>query len=178
MSIRKFTLKTPPAKAARSGMNVTIDGLPQLIEELRASGLRVNSSLRSAMRKGMKVIQAEAETNARAFTQHKVTAITASTRAEQGKVSVTLGIKKDRFYAGFFETGVQPHEIKGNPLVFEGDKGLIVIGGVRHPGMPAIPWLRPAVDAKQGEAIKTVGDVLRDVIEKKRQQGEKGESDE
>jgi hypothetical protein len=53
-------------------------------------------------------------------------------------------------------------------LVFEGARGLIVIGGVRHPGMPAQPWLRPAFDSRKDAAAQAVGEVLREAVEKAR----------
>ena len=179
-AIRKVTIHGPAVGRPRYGGEVKIEGLPELIAEMKGLGLRVNSNLRAAMRLGMKVIQTEAEMNARAITKHKATRIEATSRVQEGKVSVELHVAKKRFYLGFFETGVQPHEIKGSPLVFEGDKGLIVIGGVNHPGMPAQPWLRPAVDSKKDEAVGVIGDALRDVIEKRRAQlaGEEGEEGE
>lgn len=174
-AIRKVTVQVGIGKP-RYGGEVKVEGLPELIAEMKGLGLRVNSNLRAAMRKGMKVIQAEAEQNAQSISKGKATRIEATSRVQEGKVSVELHISKKKFYLGFFESGVQPHEIKGAPLVFEGDRGLIVIGGVNHPGMPAQPWLRPAIDSKKDAAVQEVGRALREVIEKRRAQlaGEEG----
>lgn len=56
-----------------------------------------------------------------------------------------VGPDRDHWYYVFFEMGATEHEIAGNPLVFEGDNGLVITGGVRHPGMAAQPFLRPVL---------------------------------
>jgi len=35
---------------------------------------------------------------------------------------------------------------------------------VSHPGMPAKPYLRPALDEREGEAVDAVGRVIRRVL--------------
>lgn len=48
-------------------------------------------------------------------------------------------------YAPHVEFGTGPHEITGDPLVFEGRDGeLVFTDRVMHPGTPAQPFMRPA----------------------------------
>jgi HK97 gp10 family phage protein len=154
---------------ARDRIDVKLEGAEELIEELRALGVNVKRSVRGAVRAGAKVIQEAAEANARGVTgsSGKHVRIKVSARSKEF-VEAEIGATKKKFQLPFFETGVQPHEITGSPLVFEGDKGLIVIGGVRHPGMPAQPWLRPALDVKRDAAVEAMGETLRAAIEEAR----------
>jgi HK97 gp10 family phage protein len=171
---RKYRFQTRDSKS-RYGVTVKVEGLDELVKGLKEVGLSVNSSLRTAMREGMKVIQQEAESNARAITKRKATRIEVSThgsREGSRNVTVTLSPSKKAWYLGFFETGAKPHQIsgrRGRRLYFKGRKGnLVVVRSVRHPGMRARPWLRPAYEAKREAAVGKVSEVLRKAIETKR----------
>ena len=150
--------------------------MEEFIRELKAVGLNVNSSLRSAMRQGMRIVQDTAESNARAITPHKATRMTAVSRVKEGRVTVTLEPAKKRFYLGIIESGAKPHVIrprKAQRLVFPvkmsaRKKRKLVFKRISHPGIKARPWLTPAWEAKQHEAVAKVQSVLRDVIEHKR----------
>ena len=72
------------------------------------------------------------------------------------RVDVKIGVPKEQFYVAIFETGAQPHEItphKKFNLFFEGAQGEIFTRSVKHPGVPARPFLRPALEEKT-EAVK------------------------
>ncbi len=146
-----------------------VEGGDQLLKELAALGGNVRSTARTAVRAGAKVIQAQAETNAAtiATRQAKHTQIMISQRVK-GTIEAMIGPSKRKWYYRYFETGVTAHEITGSPLVFEGDNGLVIIGGVQHPGLVARPWLRPAFDVKQGEAPAAVEETFRKAIEERR----------
>ena len=146
-----------------------VEGGEQLLKELAALGGNVRSTARTAVRAGAKVIQAQAEMNAETIATRpaKHTQIKISQRVK-GTIEAMLGPSKRKWFYRYFEMGVTPHEITGNPLVFEGDNGLVIIGGVHHPGLVARPWLRPAFDSKQGEAPAAVEDVFRQAIEARR----------
>ncbi len=146
-----------------------VEGGDQLLKELAALGGNVRSTARTAVRAGAKVIQAQAETNAEAIATRpaKHTQIKISQRVK-GTIEAMIGPSKRKWFYRYFEMGVTPHEISGQPLVFEGDEGLVIIGSVSHPGMAARPWLRPAFDTKQGEAPDAVADVFRRAIEERR----------
>ncbi len=146
-----------------------IEGGDKLLKELADLGGTVRSTARAAIRAGAKVMQAQAEQNAEALATRagKHTQINVKSLA-RGTIQARVGPSKRRWYFKFFEEGVTGHEITGHPLVFEGDSGLVVIGGVNHPGMAARPWLRPAFDEKQAEAVKAVEQTLREAIEQRR----------
>ena len=156
-----------------------IEGGDELLKELASLGGNVRSSARSAVRAGARVIQGEAESNEQGLGDGsgKQTAIKISQK-KQGSIEAMIGPSKRKWWYRYFETGVTAHEITGDPLVFEGDEGLVVIGGVQHPGMAAQPWLRPAFDTKQNDAVQAVGDALRQAIEERRAIVEGGEEEE
>ena len=146
-----------------------VEGGDQLLKELAALGGNVRSTARTAVRAGAKVIQAQAEQNAETIATRpaKHTQIKISQRVK-GTIEAMIGPSKRKWYYRYFEMGVSPHEITGSPLVFEGDSGLVIIGGVSHPGLVARPWLRPAFDTKQADAPAAVSDVFRKAIEERR----------
>lgn len=145
-----------------------MEGLDKLIKELETLGVNSKKALVGATRAGMKVIQAEAETNAQQILSRRGKATRIVTQSKKPThATMQLGASKKRYYLRFHETGVQAHEIKG-PLVFEGERGLVVIGGVRHPGMPATPWLRPAFDTTREDAKEAFGAELKAMVEQAR----------
>ena len=83
-----------------------------------------------------------------------------------GTAEVDIGFDEEKWYLRFFEYGASDHEIKGSPLAFEGESGLVITGSVQHPGMPAKPFMRPAADNKKDEARDAAGDVFRKEIDK------------
>src|SRR3990167_8723191 len=157
------------AKAALFGAK--IEGGEELLEEMRALGVNVRKTLIGATRAGMKVVQAEAEQRAKPLSTRrgKATRLVFSSK-KRDHATADVGLSKKKWVLRFFEQGVTRHEIvgKGKPLVFEGERGLVVIGGVDHPGMAARSWLRPALDGKRDEATKVFGAVVRAAIEEKR----------
>lgn len=81
------------------------------------------------------------------------------------KVIVEVGPEPDRWYYRFFELGAQPHEITPSAkkaLAYEG----FVSKRVRHPGMPARPFMRPVADGKQDEVVEAFGRHLAAIIER------------
>ena len=163
----------------RITVTAKVEGSEQLLKELVALGGNVRSTARTAMRAGARVIQEEAERNASALGTRagKHTRIQAHSQVK-GVITLAVAPSKKKWWFRYFETGVTAHEITGDPLVFEGEAGLIIIGGVHHPGMAARPWLRPAFDAKQQAAVAAVGDKLREAIEARRAIVESGEEEE
>ena len=83
-----------------------------------------------------------------------------------GTAEVDIGFDAEKWYLRFFEFGAMDHEIKGSPLAFEGESGLVITGSVQHPGMPASPFMRPAADSKKDEARDAAGEVFKKEIDK------------
>jgi len=163
---------------AGARIDLKLEGGDELIKEMRALGVNVKKSLRGAVRAGAKVIQDAAEENARGVSGQsgKHTRLITSAR-QPTSVEFSIAPSKKKFFMRFFETGATAHEISGNPIAFEGDRGLVVIGGVHHPGMPAQPWLRPAFDAKGKAAVAALDESLRATIEEAKIEAE-GRDDE
>lgn len=83
-------------------------------------------------------------------------------------IEIGIGPDADHWYYGFFETGTSGHVIEPSSrraLAFEGREGVIVRRKVYHEGMAARPFLRPAIEAGQEQAIAATAAVLRREIE-------------
>lgn len=114
-------------------------------------------------------------------------------RVSSGAFSYSVGLRRKSraFYGRFLEFGAGPHIIsvrtardftgkRHNRPVFyaAGEKvtgrksmALVLASGqfrdlVRHPGVPARPWLRPALDEGRGKAIAAMGESLAASIER------------
>jgi hypothetical protein len=88
----------------------------------------------------------------------------------QSDVAIEYGIGPDaeHWYYGFLETGVKPHSFgpaSKKALAFAGSEGEQVVIRVDHPGFPADPFLRPAIDGGKEEATAEAGRVLKAAIE-------------
>ena len=143
-------------------ITVKIEGGEELKRRLKKLGqAAAGAALVKAGEAGAKVLQKAA--NSRAPGPHIEAEVV---KADADSVQVEIGPDKEHFYYRFFEMGAAPHDIHGNPLVFEGREGTVFTPGVRHPGMGARPFLRPALDEKQDAAVKAAGDVLRSKIDK------------
>lgn len=147
-----------------SGGTVTVrlEGGEELLAKLRALDLNVKEELRDAGLAAAERIRATAEGMAPGpHIRLRVARQTAT------MVALEIGPDKEHWYYKFFETGARPHEIVGDPtLSFEGHSGRVVTRRVRHPGMAASPFLRPAMDAEEGGARDEFGSRLRARIER------------
>jgi hypothetical protein len=140
-----------------------IAGLPTQIEQ---------RLLRSAARTAATVVADEAK--ARAISSEVRDAIKVATKAGEGTIAAKVQVKgAGAFIAPWLEYGTTPHFIsvddaqrgglgirRINTRVKEaGGDGSLVINGqfvgktVFHPGARPHPFLRPALDLKQGDAI-------------------------
>ena len=127
---------------------VRIRGADELARKLRAHGVDVQQGLEKITLAAAEVIRADAES--RAGGEFEIVKETAENR--QYRVRVAIGPSKKEWYARFLEFGARAHEIKAR------DKQLLIAGysprrRARHPGVKARPFLRPAADEKQDEAL-------------------------
>lgn len=79
------------------------------------------------------------------------------------RAQALIGPDKAHWYYQFFETGAQPHEISARRvrrLVFPGRAGIVFVQRVRHTGMAAQPFLRPAADHKLHEAARAFSNAI------------------
>lgn len=142
-------------------VKVEIRGDDELKRKLEMLGAKARAVLLDAARAGAEEIEREATRLAPEPHIH-----VGGEKVDGGAAEVSIGPDDDHWYYRFFEFGATQHEIKGNPLVFEGENRLIVTRRVNHPGMPARPFLRPALDTRKEASVKRVGETFRREIDR------------
>ncbi|MBK8916360.1 MAG: HK97 gp10 family phage protein [Phycisphaerales bacterium] len=158
-----------------------LDQLPAKVEK---------NILRGALRAGAKVVRDYAKATAPRDTGFLAQSIKSGSRAKGG--TVTGYAKTDAFYAHLVEYGTRSHWIRVDDEARPGRvtrrgyrtystrtlnrmeaRGSLVIGGnfvgqsVVHPGAPAKPFLRPALDNQAGAAVVAAGNYIKARLEKK-----------
>ena len=117
--------------------------------------------MRSALRQGANIIRDAARANINDRTGALGKSVRVKTGARRGEVKATIEAgSKEAYYAHMVEFGTQAHEIKaaeGSALNVAGKP----VAKVDHPGAAPHPFMRPAIDEKQGEAIRAVGEQIR-----------------
>lgn len=137
---------------------VTIDDT-DLLRDLHRLGVDVEKVLEAALLAGADVVEDDA--NRRAPGPH----ITHDKVKKSGySAEVDIGPDDNHWYYRFFERGAVPHPIQGSPLRFFIGGDPVFARLVRHPGMGAQPFLRPALDENTGQIENKVGDKLKKVI--------------
>lgn len=119
--------------------------------------------LGNGLAKGANVIRDEARARVRAKSGLTRKAIKSSReKSDAGQVVAKVKLRgKHAFIGKFLEYGVAAHQIW-----VRGGKETLVINGVPigkrvlHPGFAPKPFLRPAFDAKAGEAVQAVASYL------------------
>lgn len=166
--------------SATNGLSIV--GGRQLDDLLRTLAPKMEKNImRSALVHGAKVIMREAKslapvgppssTNAAQYGGY-AGALRDSIRVTSGfnkkgfaYASVKAGGKTKKganvFYAHIVEYGSQRHRIAPRAKKRLELGGAFVAGAVQHPGIRAQPFMRPAVDAKYGEAIDAVTAQIR-----------------
>lgn len=143
-------------------IRVELEGGEELRAKLQELGQKAAGVLEKAGQAGADVIVRAA--NERAPGPHIESEVV---EVGTSSVVVAVGPDDDHWYYRYVEFGAGPHDIQGHPLVvFYGDEGLAFRPGVRHPGMGARPFLRPAIDESEDAAIAALSEVLRREIEK------------
>jgi len=173
-------------------MTLPVKGLKETMAFLEAFPERIKKgAVRSALTAAAKPVRDQARTNAPRDTGKMAKAIkTGGPRVNKdGTVSIRVRLAGEHSYLGWFhEYGVAPHFIAaGNSgksprlLTRAARKGATsdvatgtlkigdnyVTGAVLHPGFPARPFLRPALDARATQAVQAFGDRLRSYLKDK-----------
>lgn len=142
-------------------MKVKLEGDEELKRKLNVLGERANASLLSAVRAGAEDLREEANRLA-----PSPDVVAGNEKVESGVAEISVGPREEKWYLRFFEFGAMTHEIKGTPLAFEGENGLVITRGVRHPGMPARPFLRPAIMQNKERIVQIIGSVFRREVDR------------
>lgn len=141
---------------------LNVKGLAELNKLLKELPAKVEGNiLRGAMRAGAKVFEDRAKQMVPVKSGQLRDSIKVSTRSKRGRVSatVTAGGKK-AFYAHMVEFGTVRHFIKPKnrkSLFFAGMAKEVV----DHPGASPKPFMRPALDGGQAEAVNAAADYIR-----------------
>ena len=151
----------------------SIKGKGEVKAFLSSVPAQMDKVLRGAARAAAKVVAEDAK--ARVISHEVAGAIKVATKEEDGKVIAKVQVKgKGAYLAPWLEYGTDPHFIsvddgqrngmsvgRINKKLDEakGDASLVINGSfvgktVFHPGARPHPFLRPALDAKEGEAIQ------------------------
>lgn len=142
---------------------VRIEGMEELLRKLGQLQDDVSAVLDEATLAGAEVVRTYAAQQAPG--PHVEKDLAARTRLA---AEAHVGPDDAHWYYKFAETGTGPHEIGPDAkqaLAFEGNEGRVVTTFVDHPGHPAEPFLRPALDTQKGAATDAVGAVLKRAIE-------------
>ena len=152
-----------------------LDDSPKKMQAAARVGLHAGAQLIEAQAKANCPVGAPSAENVRLYGDYPGAlrdSIHATVVEQNGKIyaSVKAGGRSpsgaDVFYAHIIEfTGAAAHVIKSRD-----GKALAIAGGqfasVRHPGMKAHPFLRPALDARELEAVALVDAGIKTVLEK------------
>lgn len=145
-----------------SGLKVVIEGGDELIRELKRIGADVDAVLFVAIEAAGKVVQEAANPNAPS--PHVELSRPKKVR---GGVEISVGPDKEHWYHRFFETGAAAHPIKARDkkaLLFTDRETYRRV--VQHPGMPAQPFLRPALDENENAVRDGFGDKVKAAIKR------------
>lgn len=133
-----------------------VKGLSDLAKALATLPMRIEKNImRGALRAGLAPVSDHAKTNAAKATGALARGLKVSTDSRKGKVYAKLRTTgKHDYIARFVEFGTARHRIAGK------NGGMLRIAGkafarsVDHPGARAIPFMRPALDAKADAAVQ------------------------
>ena len=145
--------------------NVT--GLADLQKALNDFPVQVEKKImRGGLRAGMKPMLEAAKQAVPVKSSALRDSLRIGTNAKSGKVTATLkaGDKK-AWYAYMVEFGTAAHFIQPKFAKALGFLGALV-EGVHHPGSKKKPFMRPAMDTMQPQAIQAMADYLRQRIDK------------
>jgi HK97 gp10 family phage protein len=139
------------------GQSIQVEGLEQVVRELRRRGADVQAALEQICHAGAEPILDNAQ--ARAPQRIAETLEKQTTTKGATKVVVTIGPTKAKHIARFTEFGTKPHRIVARKAGGRkrGSKALAVPGfgvfrSVQHPGAQKRPFMRPAYNANRATA--------------------------
>lgn len=124
-----------------------IIGLKELEKKLAQLPMKVEQKiLRGMVRAGGQVVRKAAIQNLEGGDKKDIVLRRSRIKSRRGREVVNVGVSRDSWALQFKETGTAPHTIKTNKKKTL-SSGEVVFGVIiDHPGQPATPFLRPALD--------------------------------
>lgn len=168
--------------------NVTvIQGLSDIHKYLQEFPVKLEKSIiRGGLRAGAKVIADKAKQLVPTQSGALKESIKVGTRSKRGKVSAILSAGSEKawyshiieFGSGSFYAGKgKKSKRKAYKINARRQRSLSLNGqmveSVMHPGVKPTPFLRPALDASQADAIKAAADYMRKRINKENLKNER-----
>ncbi len=147
----------------KGSVKVVLEGEDELRRKLESIQNAMKTIVEPAIQAGADLVAADG--NRRSNTDHVKTEVKGR---KPDQVTIDIGPDKEHFYLQFQETGTVSHTepIRGSKiLAFEGEQGLVFTTKVQHPGVPARPFLRPAIDENQDRITQVTGEIFRKLIE-------------
>ena len=141
-------------------MKVELEGFKELEDLLLGMGTEVSRSTMAATEKGAKIAEKHISQMAprRDAVGYKVE------KVEPHRVTLLIGLINKFWRYQYLETGTQPHEITGSPMIFEGAAGTVVTKKVQHTGMAAQPFLKPGFRKAKKAIPEAMGKVFMKTI--------------
>jgi hypothetical protein len=139
---------------------IEIQGMEEVIRELRRRNLDVQAGLEAICHAGAHVVGTAAAGKAAAAVAAQIEQKTTAKRATRVEVSVgVLKMRRGKQLPLWLEFGTRRHRIpkarkRGRKVLKIGDR---YVRWVDHPGARARPWLRPAYDSSKGAAQAAMG---------------------
>lgn len=164
--------------------DLPIKGLDETIAVLSAFPQQMQKkAIRRGMTRAAAVVRDEARFRAPRKTGKLAKSIKSGSARRNPDGSYSISVRTNDFRGIFFEYGVAPHYITagdsdlsarkltqsasqegvsdGGALVINGK---FVSGAVLHPGFPAKPFLRPALDIKAQEAVRALAFEIEEFV--------------
>lgn len=153
-------------------LEIKVEGLKELEKTLSDLPLDLqNEGLSPSLRAALEVIEEEAEANVPRDTGKLASTIRTVVKVDAGVGGLAEGAVVVGSPVGHLvEFGTQPHEItiddeKDDKKVLADPVSREVFGRkVQHPGTPARPFLRPALDTRAQDALFAFRDKLRELL--------------
>lgn len=162
---------------AYTRLEAKLENQKELMKALKDAVERPRKVIGAAVKAGGEVIADDARGRVTSKRSGKKVSAKITAR-KRDHITVSVGPTKKHWYLRFLGTGTARHEIRGKPFLrFLGPRGLVEVRRVIHPGSAARPWLRPAFDARSGDATNKVGEVIRAAIEEAKIARERGDEE-
>lgn len=138
-----------------------VKDLERVLRQLPARSRR--RVVKNGLRSGARVLAKEIEHNAPTKTgdlSNAVTVRTSARSAARGRFEAGVVVRPPEYrLVHLLEFGTDPHTIRTKRSRVLADGTTVFGTEVQHPGTPAQPFVRPAIDMKGNAAIQKMGDI-------------------